>query len=51
MLQLDHDPNGLIDTLGDKLGSVSHQIKADLQNFKQFIESRGVESGAWRGTV
>jgi hypothetical protein len=26
-------------------------VKGDLANFKQYIESRGVEEGAWRGDV
>jgi hypothetical protein len=27
------------------------QVKADAQRFKTFIESRGRETGAWRGDV
>jgi hypothetical protein len=26
-------------------------VKGDLERFKELIESRGVESGAWRGEV
>jgi uncharacterized membrane protein len=51
MLQLEHDPQGIADTVGDKLGFVRHQAKGDLKRFKSFIESRGAESGAWRGQV
>lgn len=36
---------------GDALGIVKHRIKGDLKNFKEFIESRGAETGAWRGDV
>ena len=50
-LQLDFDPQGLVETVGDKLGFVSKRAEGDLERFKQFIESRGVESGAWRGEV
>lgn len=50
-LQMDFDPDGLLETVGDKLGFVGVRLKADLENFKQFIEQRGVESGAWRGTI
>ncbi|MFF3748916.1 SRPBCC family protein [Streptomyces sp. NPDC002018] len=49
MLQLEHDPQGIADTVGDKLGFVRRQAKGDLKNFKEFIESRGAETGAWRG--
>ncbi|MER6677214.1 SRPBCC family protein [Streptomyces sp. NPDC000983] len=51
MLQLDHDPSGIADTVGDKLGFVRHQAKGDLKRFKAFIEDRGVASGGWRGSV
>ncbi len=51
MLQLDFDPEGLVEKVGDKLGLVEGRIKGDLERFKEFIESRGHESGAWRGEV
>jgi uncharacterized membrane protein len=51
MLQMEHDPQGIADTVGDKLGFVRHQAKGDLHRFKSYIESRGSETGAWRGQV
>ncbi|WP_269858179.1 SRPBCC family protein [Streptomyces sp. RPT161] len=51
MLQMEHDPQGIADTVGDKLGFVTRQAKNDLKHFKEFIESRGRETGAWRGEV
>ncbi|MEU5160934.1 SRPBCC family protein [Streptomyces sp. NPDC020875] len=51
MLQLDHDPTGIADTVGDKLGFVRHRAKGDLERFKSFIEERGSATGAWRGTA
>ncbi|MEV5732486.1 SRPBCC family protein [Streptomyces sp. NPDC052292] len=52
MLQLDYDPQGLAETVGDKLGFVKRQATGDLRRFKEFIESRGgTETGAWRGEV
>ena len=51
MLQLDFEPDGIVETVGDKLGVVSHRIKGDLERFKEFIENRGGETGAWRGQV
>jgi uncharacterized membrane protein len=50
-LQLDVDPEGPVDNLGDALGFVQRQAKGDLERFKEFIEARGSETGAWRGTV
>ena len=51
MLQLDYEPQGIIEATGDKLGIVDRRVKGDLERFKDFIEQRGQESGAWRGTV
>ncbi|WP_329036351.1 SRPBCC family protein [Streptomyces sp. NBC_01725] len=53
MLQLDLDPQGIADTVGDKLGFVQRQAVGDLRRFKTFIESRGIgnETGAYRGQV
>ncbi|MER6597838.1 cyclase [Streptomyces sp. CS149] len=51
MLQLDHAPEGLAETVGDKLGIVKRQATGDLKRFKQLVEARGTETGSWRGTV
>jgi uncharacterized membrane protein len=51
MLQLDYEPEGLVEHVGDMLGVVSRRVRGDLERFKAFIESQGQETGAWRGTV
>jgi hypothetical protein len=51
MLQLELDPEGVAESVGDKLGFVRRRAKGDLTRFKQFIESRGSETGSWRGEV
>jgi len=51
MLQMEYDPQGFLETVGDAVGVVGQRIEGDLERFKQYIESRGAESGAWRGTV
>ncbi len=51
MLQMDYDPEGIVENLGDKLGFVSRRVEGDLERFKDFIEKRGAETGAWRGEV
>ncbi|MEU0009262.1 SRPBCC family protein [Streptomyces sp. NPDC006314] len=52
MMQLDYAPEGLAETVGDKLGFVKRQVTGDLKRFKEFIEQRGgTETGAWRGEV
>jgi uncharacterized membrane protein len=50
-LRIDYEPEGVMEETGDKLGFVSRRVEGDLQRFKDFIESRGRETGAWRGTV
>ncbi|MFF8034673.1 SRPBCC family protein [Streptomyces sp. NPDC016626] len=51
MLQMDFDPQGVAESVGDKLGFVKRQVGGDLKRFKTFIEQRGLETGAWRGEV
>jgi uncharacterized membrane protein len=36
---------------GDLLGIVKGQVHGDLERFKQLIENRNEETGAWRGQV
>jgi len=50
-LQMDVDPEGPVDNIGDALGLLERRVKGDLKRFKEFIEGRGVETGAWRGSV
>ena len=50
-LQLDVEPDGPIETVGDALGVVRNRVKDDMKRFKTFIESRGTETGAWRGEI
>jgi uncharacterized membrane protein len=51
MLQLDVDPEGFVENVGDALGFLDRRVQGDLERFKEFIESRGTETGAWRGEV
>jgi uncharacterized membrane protein len=51
MLQLDTEPEGLLEKAGEAVGLVAHQVKSDLERFKDFIENQPSETGAWRGEV
>ena len=51
MVQMDYEAEGLTEQLGSMLGADSRRVKGDLERFKELIESRGRESGAWRGEV
>ena len=49
--QLDIDPTGLVEKVGEKLGLVDRRVRDDLKRFQEYIETRGIETGAWRGEV
>ena len=44
-------PKQLDDNRTSPVGLVSRRIENDLDHFKDFIEKRGQETGAWRGTI
>ena len=50
-VQLDWRPKGVTENLGAAMGLDDRQVKKDLERFKDMIEARGVETGAWRGEV
>jgi uncharacterized membrane protein len=50
-LRMDYDPQGLIEEAGDAVGVLSARVQGDLKRFKEFIEMRGNETGAWRGQI
>lgn len=51
MLQIEYEPETLVEHAGAALGVVGRRIKGDLERFKEFIESRGEATGAWRGEI
>lgn len=51
MLQMEIEPSDFAEKAGDALGIIERRTKNDLENFKKFIESRGTETGAWRGEI
>ena len=50
-LELDVDPEGFVENVGDALGILDRRVKGDMGRFKEFMEARGQETGAWRGEV
>lgn len=51
MLQLDYEPQGVLEKAGSVLGLLQTQVEGDLKRFKQYIESRSQETGQWRGSI
>jgi carbon monoxide dehydrogenase subunit G len=50
-LELEYEPEGAVEKVGDALSIVDRQAKSDLDKFKAFIEGRHDETGAWRGDI
>lgn len=50
-LKLNYKPEGAMEKIGSALGVISQRVEGDLERFKEFIESRGSETGAWRGHI
>ncbi|MBA2615331.1 MAG: SRPBCC family protein [Actinobacteria bacterium] len=51
MVQMDWEPEGVVESAGAAVGADDRRVKSDLERFKKLIESKGSESGAWRGEV
>ncbi|MER5917224.1 SRPBCC family protein [Streptomyces sp. NPDC001982] len=50
-LAMDIEPSGAAEKGADLLGVTDRRVKGDMRRFKEFIEHRGGESGAWRGRI
>lgn len=50
-LTMEYEPQGAIEKVGDALGVLNRRVETTVKQFKNFIESRGAETGAWRGEV
>jgi predicted hydrocarbon binding protein len=51
MLQVDYEPEGMMENIGEALGMAKGRMESDLERFRDFIEARQGETGAWRGEV
>lgn len=50
-LQISYKPDGAVEKIGDALGAMRLEARQNLQRFKEMLEQRGRESGAWRGSI
>jgi uncharacterized membrane protein len=50
-LSMSYQAEGPVELIGSTAGLDTRRVRGDLQRFKELIESRGSESGAWRGEV
>ncbi|MEU3499155.1 SRPBCC family protein [Kitasatospora cineracea] len=51
MMEMDFQPSGTAEKVGDMTGMLDRQVKGDLKRFKHFIEERGTSTGGYRGTL
>ena len=50
-LEMYYEPQDGIEMVGEALGAVRLEARGNLKSFKEMIELRGQETGAWRGTI
>ena len=51
LVQMHYVPHGPLETVANKLRVQRRRVRRDLRLFKHFLELRGVETGAWRGSI
>ncbi|GAA5197583.1 hypothetical protein GCM10023346_32610 [Arthrobacter gyeryongensis] len=50
-VEIEWEPESFAEKAGSLVGIDDMRVSADLDKFKKFIEERGYETGAWRGSV
>lgn len=50
-LRFEFEPEDWREKAADALNITERRVRSDLERFKEFIEERGSETGAWRGEV
>jgi uncharacterized membrane protein len=50
-LRMTYTPGGAADVVGSAIGLDEYRVRGDLERFRELIEERQSETGAWRGTI
>jgi uncharacterized membrane protein len=50
-LQMEAQPEGVTEKVGDRLGVLDRQVEGDLRRFRDFMAERGTATGAYRGQI
>ena len=50
-VRMEWDDENFVEKVGSALGLDSRRVNEDLERFKEMIEARGRETGAWRGDI
>jgi hypothetical protein len=48
---MNYDPEGTTESAGEAIAVLEREVQGDLERFRDFLESHGHETGAWRGQV
>ena len=51
VVEMNWQPEGMRESAGAALGLDERRVEGDLERFREMIERRGAETGAWRGDV
>jgi ribosome-associated toxin RatA of RatAB toxin-antitoxin module len=51
MFAMEYQPETVVEKAGDAVGVLSRKVDKTVEDFKEFIEQRGRETGGWRGEV
>ena len=49
--QIEMQPQGAVEKTADRAGVLDRMVKGDMARFRDFIQARGSETGAWRGQI
>jgi uncharacterized membrane protein len=50
-LAMEYEPQSATEKVGDAMGAMTRTVQKSVEQFKDFIEKRGAETGGWRGEV
>jgi len=51
LFAMEYQPETVVEKAGDAIGVLSRKVDKTVEDFKEFIEQRGRETGGWRGEV
>ena len=51
LFAMEYQPETAVEKAGDAVGVLSRKVDKTVEDFKEFIEQRGRETGGWRGEV
>jgi uncharacterized membrane protein len=49
--QIEMQPDGIVEQTADRAGMVTRMVKGDMARFRDFIQARDAQTGAWRGQI